>query len=108
MRETDNNTPPHLKFSKQEKKLTDYQVQILKKIVENVLETVSYRNPGRNLGELVTSKNRNEFLNALRSLESDFGVLAFDPLLKSGFFNKGGYKVKLEETKRLYYSYKKT
>jgi hypothetical protein len=101
MREVDSNAQRQ-KFSNPEKKLTDYQCKILKKIVENALEIVSYRNPGRNLGELATSKNHNDFLNAIRSLESDFGVLAFDPSLKSGFFDKGGYKVNLEKAKKLY------
>ncbi len=105
--EADNNNPQR-RFSKQpDKKLTDYQLQILKRIVDNVLPTVSYRNPGRNLGDLATRENRGEFLTALRSLESDFGVLAYDPSIKSGLFDKGGYKVDLEKAKALYETYQR-
>lgn len=106
-RESDTNNPKQ-RFSKQpEKKLTPYQFEVLKKIVENLLETVSYRNPGRNLGNLITGKNRVEFLKALRSLESDFGILAYDPKIKSGLFDRGGYRVNLEKAGELYYSYQK-
>ncbi|GAI80378.1 unnamed protein product [marine sediment metagenome] len=89
-----------------EEKLTDYQADILEVIVNNSVETISYHKPQIQLGSVVENKSKDETAEALRSLENKFGVLALDPKLKFGPFNKCGYRViNLDQAKKLYDSY---
>ena len=89
-----------------EKRLDDLQIEILEKITKDSIKIISYRNPKKELGTIVKDKNRDEVSGVLRSLETDFSVLSFDPALRSGFFNKSGYRVDLEKARELYASYK--
>ena len=90
------------------KKLTDYQMEILSAIVNDSIKAISYRNPKKNLGEIVEGKSRDETLEALGSLEKEFGIVVLDPSLKFGIFNRCGYRVvDLDKTKQLYDSHAK-
>ena len=86
-------------------KLTDYQAEILGVIANNPVETISYHKPQMQLGNVVENKGDDETSEALRSLESVFGVLRFDPKLKFSIFNRGGYLVDLDGARKLYASY---
>ena len=89
----------------EEKKLTDYQADIVEYIIRNSVETISYHKPQMQLGSIVENKGFDETSVALRSLESKFGVLSLDPTLKFGMFSKCGYRVNLDEAKKIYGSY---
>jgi len=88
-------------------KLTDYQADILEVIKNNSIEAISYHKPQMQLGDVVKGRSPNETSEALKSLENKFGVLALDPKLKFGPFNKKcGYRViDLDQAKKLYDSY---
>ena len=66
----------------EKKKLTDYQVEILKEIGNSSIEAIHYRtqktmtnNKVQNqLEEIVKNKSHDEVINALTSLENDFGI----------------------------------
>lgn len=92
----------------EEKKLTDYQVEIVKEIGNSLIEAISYKKPKIQLGDIVKNKSREETLDALRSLENDHGILDLDPTINFGFGKggKGGYRV-LDKAKELYGSYLK-
>jgi len=90
-----------------EKKLTDYQIEILNVIVKDSIKTISYHNPQTQLRNITKGKSLEETLDALRFLESDFGVLALDPTLRFGIFSKCGYRVNLDQAKNLHDSYVK-
>jgi len=88
-------------------KLTDYQADIVKAIINNSIEKISYHKPKMQLGSIVENKGFDETSVALSSLENKFGVLALDPELKFGMFSKCGYRVDLDEAKKVYDSYLK-
>ena len=91
-----------------EKKLTNYQADILKAIVNDSIKVISYRNPQVQLWDIAKDKSLHEVSEALDSLENDFGVLTSDstePTLRFGIFSECEYKVKLDEVKQLYDSY---
>lgn len=88
-----------------ERKLTDQEISILQKIVEDSIEAVSYYNPRRQLGEVVRELSNEEILNILKPLE-DRNILTLEPNLRFGFFHRRcGYSVNLKEAKKLYESY---
>ena len=87
-----------------EKILTNYQIYILKIIINDSVKTISYHHPEKNLGKIVEGKSHKETLGALDSLEKDFWTLDFDPKLKFGLFDRCGWRV-LDGAKTLYDSY---
>ncbi len=89
----------------EKKVLSDYQIEIIKKVVDDSIEAISYHKPQMQLGDVVKDKSHDETLGALGSLEKEFWVLAFDPKLKFGFFDRCGYTVNLDKAKELYDSY---
>jgi len=96
----------------EEKKLTDYQVEILEEVVGGSIEAIHYRtqktmtnNKVQNkLEGIMKGKSLAETRTALESLENDFGILRLDPLIKVGLFLKCWYRV-LDKAKELYNSY---
>ncbi len=89
----------------EEKKLTDCQVKILERLVEEGICFVDYRKPERQLGELAENYGADETINALRDLENNYDVLRLKPRKTFGFIDKSAYRVDLEKARELYDSY---
>lgn len=86
------------------RKLTEYQVEIIRRIIGGDVRAISFNKPHKQLGDVVKGRSQDETLEALRSLENDFDVLALEPR-KRLFVDVSEYMVKQGRARELYDSY---
>jgi len=84
------------------KTLTDYQVRILEKILQDSIKTVTYRNPQKELGDL--AEDPTKVSDAFHYLENK-GVLALKPVKKLGIWDRSVYEIDLAKSRTLFDSY---
>ncbi len=84
--------------------LSGYQKQIIKKLVDDSIESVDCRNPGKQLGNVVGDKSDEEVCDALRGLE-DPSVLRLNPS-KVFFMDRSSYSVNQTKAQEVYNSFR--
>ena len=66
-------------------KPNEFQVKVLETILENSIESISYKHPEMQLGEVVEDKTPKEIREVIRYL-SDKRILSYTPKKKFLFF----------------------
>ncbi len=92
-------------YPQEERSSTDYQKQIVDVIHRRSIKSINCRNPGKQLGNVVSGKSDEETSDALRGLENNFGVLELRP---SGFlfWDRSSYSVNPAKAKEVYASFR--
>ncbi len=92
-------------YPQEEKSLTDYQKQIVGVLVRRSVRDIECRNPGKQLGNIVSGKSDEETNDALRGLESNFRVLKLNPS-KFLWWDRSSYNVDRDAAQKTYNSFK--
>jgi len=92
----------NLKIEDRKKELSGLQRKIVRRILKDKIENISYYHPKDQLREI--ANNYDETISALRSLQNDFRVITLNPQmkLKRRFFKTNcAYSIDMEQIEQL-------